>query len=168
VPEQLLKAIYGTGSIPNPMSTILRQQDSLKLTSVQADSIAALNRAYTIQTDAIWTPVAKYFAELPKYYDQSVAYDRYIQARKASVDLLMKIAPIVKDLLTAEQRRKLPPFVASYLEPRYLASIRSGTATFTGGSGFGAGDRGVFAGVETFVAGVAGPGAGGNVTIIRQ
>ena len=168
VPEQLLKAIYGTGSIPNPMSTILRQQDSLKLTSVQADSIAGLNRAYTIQTDAIWTPVAKYFSELPKYYDQSVAYDRYIQARKASVDLLMKIAPIVKDLLTSEQRRKLPPFVASYLEPRYLASIRSGTATFTGGSGFGGGAGGVFAGVETFVAGVAGPGAGGNVTIIRQ
>jgi hypothetical protein len=29
VPEQLLKAIYGQGSIPNPMGTILRQQDSL-------------------------------------------------------------------------------------------------------------------------------------------
>jgi hypothetical protein len=39
----------------------------------------------------------------------------------------------VKGLLTAEQQRKLPPFVASYLEPRYLASIRSGTATFVGG-----------------------------------
>jgi hypothetical protein len=167
VPEQLLKAIYGTGSIPNPMSAILRQQDSLKLTSVQADSIAGLNRAYTIKTDAIWTPVAKYFAELPKYYDQSIAYERYMQARKASVDLLMKIAPTVKDLLTAEQRRKLPPFVASYLEPRYLASIRSGTATFTGNSGFGAG--GGFERGDIFVAGVPpGGGAGGAITIIRQ
>nr|MDP9179093.1 hypothetical protein [Gemmatimonadota bacterium] len=169
VPEQLLKAIYGTGSIPNPMSTILRQQDSLKLTSVQADNIAGLNRAYTIQTDAIWTPVAKYFAELPKYYDRSVAYDRYMQARKASVDLLMQIAPTVKDLLTPEQRRRLPPLIASYLEPRYLASIRSGTATFTGSSGFGAGGP-VFAGGDVFVAGAAGAaaGAGGTITVIRH
>jgi hypothetical protein len=167
VPEQFIKAIYGTGSIPNPMSTILRQQDSLKLSSIQADSIAGMNRAYLIQTDAIWTPVAKYFAELPKYYDQGVAYDRYMQARKASVDLLMKIAPTVKDLLSPEQRRKLPPLVASYLEPRYLASIRSGTATFTGNSGFGAGGGGLAA-TEVFVAGVAGPGAGGGNIIIRQ
>jgi hypothetical protein len=135
---------------------------------VQADSIASLNRTYTIRTDAIWTPVAKYFAELPKYYDQGEAYDHYMQARKASVDLLMKIAPLVKDLLTPEQRRKLPAFVASYLEPRYLASIRSGTATFTGNSGFG-GPAGGFAATDVFVAGVGGgPGAGGGVTIIRQ
>jgi hypothetical protein len=48
------------------------------------------------------------------------------------VDLLAELAPSVKHILTAEQQRKLPAFVASYLEPRYLASIRSGTASFTG------------------------------------
>jgi hypothetical protein len=167
VPEQLLKAIYGTGGIPNPMNTILRQQDSLKLTSVQADSIAGLNRQFMVQTDAIWTPVAKYFADLPKSYDQSAAYERYMQARKSSVDLLIRIVPIVKDLLTPEQRRKLPAFVASYLEPRYLASIRAGTATFTGNSGFGAAGP-IFGGDVTFVAGIPPGGAGGTITIIRQ
>jgi hypothetical protein len=167
VPEQLLKAIYGTGGIPNPMSTILRQQDSLKLTSMQADSIAGLNRQFMVQTDAIWTPVAKYFAELPKSYDQSEAYERYMQARKSSVDLLMRIVPTVKNLLTAEQRRKLPAFVASYLEPRYLASIRAGTATFTSNSGFGAAGP-IFGGDVTFVAGVPPGGAAGAITIIRQ
>jgi hypothetical protein len=149
------------------MGTILRQQDSLKLTSAQADSLASLNRMYAIRNDAIWSPVAKYFAELPKSYDQSEAYDRYMEARKATVDLLMKIAPAVKDLLTPEQRRKLPAFVASYLEPRYLASIRSGTATFTGNSGFGAGAG---FGDAVFTAAVAGGAAGGGqaITIIRQ
>jgi hypothetical protein len=166
-PENLLRAIYSSGGIPNPMGTILRQQDSLKLTSAQADSLASLNRMYAIRNDAIWSPVAKYFAELPKSYDQGEAYDRYMEARKATVDLLMKIAPAVKDLLTPEQRRKLPAFVASYLEPRYLASIRSGTATFTGNSGFGAGAG---FGDAVFTAAVAGGAAGGGqaITIIRQ
>jgi hypothetical protein len=49
-------------------------------------------------------------------------------------DLLAKLGPQIKRLLTPEQRRKLPPFVASHLEPRYLASIRSGTMNFAGGS----------------------------------
>lgn len=163
VAEPLLRAIYSSGGIPNPMATILRQQDSLKLTSAQADSVAVLNRMYSIRNDAIWSPVAKYFAELPDNYDHSLAYDRYMQARKATIDLLMKIAPDIKDLLTPEQRRKLPAFVASYLEPRYLASIRSGTATFTGGSAFGAG--GFFGDVSVSAA----PGGGGQIfTIIRQ
>jgi hypothetical protein len=164
VPEGFLKAIYASGGIPNPMSTILRQQDTLKLTSAQADSIAALNRVYTIKNDAIWTPVAKYFAELPGRYDQTAAYEHYMQGRKATVDLLISIAPIVRDLLTPDQRRKLPAFIAGYLEPRYLASIRSGTATFTGSSAFGFGP--VFQGGD-FTVSAAGPG-GGNITIIRQ
>ncbi|HUQ20183.1 MAG TPA: TonB-dependent receptor [Gemmatimonadaceae bacterium] len=162
VPESFLRAIFSSGGIPNPLGTILRQQDSLKLTSVQADSIAGLNRAYSIRNDAIWSPVAKYFAELPANYDHDEAYDRYMTARKATVDLLMKIGPTVKDLLTAEQRRKLPAFVASYLEPRYLASIRSGTATFTGGAGFGGGDR-----IDATFAAI-GAGGGQAITIIRQ
>jgi hypothetical protein len=161
----LIKAIYSSGGIPNPMSTILRQQDSLKLTSAQADSIASLNRMYSIRNDAIWSPVAKYLADLPTAYDQGAAFDRYMQARKASIDLLMKIVPAIKDLLTAEQRRKLPAFVASYLEPRYLASIRAGTATFTGSSAFGGGVG--FGGDVTFTAAAPG-GAGQSITIIRQ
>ena len=165
IPEMLIKAIYSTGSIPNPMAAILRQQDSLKLTSVQADSIAAMNRFYSIRNDAIWSPVAKYLADLPNDYDQSSAFDHYMQARKASVDLLMKIVPTVKDLLTADQKRKLPAFVLQYLEPRYLASIRAGTATFTGNSAFGAGAFG--GGDVTFTAAVAG-GAGQSITVIRQ
>ena len=134
LPEQLLRAVYGQGGgIQNPLATILRQQDSLHLTAKQADSIASLNRWYSIRNDSIWSPVAKYFGALPDRYDEGSAYDRYMTARHATIDLLTAIGPQVKGLLTDEQRRKLPAFVASYLEPRYLASIRSGTATFVGG-----------------------------------
>jgi len=162
-PEPMLRIMYGQGGgIANPLATILRQQDSLHLTAKQADSIASLNRWYSIRNDSIWSPVAKYLGTLPDRYDEGVAYDRYINARHATVDLLTKIGPQVKELLTPEQRRKLPPFVASYLEPRYLASIRSGTATFVGGM-FPAMGAPVTIGGGTFV----GAGGGSQQVIIR-
>jgi hypothetical protein len=134
MPEMLLKAMYGTGGIQNPMAQILRQQDSLALTAQQADSLASMNRRYTVRLDSIWSPVASYLSKLPDDYAHDDAYDRYRTARRASVDQLIKLAPTVKALLTPEQLRKLPPFLTAYLDTRYLAAIRSGTA---GGAGAG-------------------------------
>ena len=166
LPEPMMRAMYGQGGgIANPLATILRQQDSLELTAKQADSIAALNRWYTIRNDSIWAPVAKYLGALPDRYDEGDAYDRYITARHATVDLLMKLGPEVKGLLTAEQRRQLPAFVASYLEPRYLASIRSGTATFVNGMFPTMGGGAPIGGAPVFV----GAGGGGATQVmIRQ
>jgi hypothetical protein len=166
LPEPMLRIVYGQGGgIQNPLATILRQQDSLHLTGKQADSIASLNRWYTLRNDSIWAPVAKYLGTLPDRYDESAAYDRYINARHATVDLLTKIGPEVKNLLTVEQRRKLPAFVASYLEPRYLASIRSGTATFVGGMFPMMGSPVTIGGSNVFI---GGGGGGGSQVIIRQ
>lgn len=163
IPEQFLRAMFNGGGLPNPLATILRQQDSLKLSAKQADSIATLNRWYSTRSDSIWAPVAKYLGALPEKYDRDDAYHRWITARRASVDLLARLGPLVKGLLTPEQYRKLPPLISSHLEPRYLASIRSGTVAFIGGRGFippgGGADR-VFVG--------AGAGGGGNVIMIRH
>ena len=164
VQENMLRLMYGQGGVPNPMATILRQQDSLKLTAQQADSLAMINRVYSIKVDSIWAPVAKYLATLPDHYDQGEAYDRYLSARRASVDYLASIAPEVKDLLTPEQRRKLPAFISSYLEPRYLASIRSGTSPFTGGGIPGMGGM-IPAGASVDVVRAGGAGGGGTVII---
>jgi hypothetical protein len=112
----------------NPLPQILRQADTLKLTGDQADSIATLNRWYSIKIDSIWSPVSKALAALPDHYDHNAAYGRYRAAREATVDLLLKITPGVKRMLSAEQRRKLPDIVTSSLDPWYLQSIRSGTA----------------------------------------
>lgn len=164
LPEAFIRGLVVGGGTPNPMAPILRQQDSLKLTSVQADSIAVINRSYTIKAEQIWGPLVKEFAELPDNYDRNAVYDKYIKARKATIDLMISIAPSIKGLLTSEQWRKLPPFVASNLDPRYLASIRNGTAMFTGGGGFG-GFEGMFAGGNIRIEGSPG---GGTVTIIRH
>ncbi len=125
-PEVMLKA-YSSFGLPNPMAVILRQADTLQLTSQQADSVAVLNRWFTIKLDSIWSPVAKFLAQLPDDYNEDVAYDRYRSAREASVDALMRIAPDITHLLTPEQVRKLPSYVSPMLDHRYLASIRSGS-----------------------------------------
>ena len=137
--EQILKMVYANGGgLVNPMATMLRQADSLGLTQKQADSLATLNRWYTVRLDSIWSPAAKLLAALPDKYDEDEAYRVYRRAREGTVDILTQLAPGTKGLLSAEQRRKLPAIVASYLEPRYLAAIRSGTAG-AGGGGFGGG-----------------------------
>jgi hypothetical protein len=134
-PEQLFRSM-GTNSVSNPLASILRQQDSLKLTSAQADSIASLNRRYNYRSDSIWAPVSRYLTALPNNYQEDEAYDRFSASRRAQIDLLMNYGPAVRALLTAEQRRKLPPTVLSTLDPRYLASIRNGTGLYVSGNGF--------------------------------
>jgi uncharacterized membrane protein YgcG len=150
----------------NPIAQMLRQSDTLELTGVQADSLASMNRTYTTALDSIWTPVAKYLAELGQHYDQGDAYAHYTDARKASVDLLITLAPTIKSLLTDAQRRKLPSLVASYLDPRYLAGVRSGTAGGSAGGAF-AGFGGGGGGPGIFIGG-GGGGGGGQTVIIRN
>ena len=131
--EQMWKSQYSSGPVLNPLRQILTQADSMQLTRIQADSIAALNRWYTVRLDSIWTPIAKQFAEMPESYDQSVAYEKYREGREASVDLLIKVVPLVRGMLSPTQMRKLG-FIAQFMDPRYLAYVRSGTAS---GGGMG-------------------------------
>jgi hypothetical protein len=152
----LLRTLYSSGGVMNPMAQILRQSDTLALSQQQADSVAILNRWYTIKLDSIWSPVIKQLAALPDRYDQSEAYERYRTAREASVDALIKIAPLIKSLMSAEQIRRLPPFVTPYLDTRYLASVRSGT------SGTGLGMIMLPGGGMATPAMVGGSGAGGG------
>jgi len=134
--DAMLKSIYGNGGVLNPMAQMLRQSDTLELTGPQADSLAAMNRRYTIELDSIWSPVAKYWSTLPKDYDQGQAYARYRRAREATVDLLIALAPRINALLTDEQKRRLPELVASHINTRYLRGIRSGTAGGSSGGAF--------------------------------
>jgi hypothetical protein len=160
--EQTFKAMYSSGPVPNPLGQILRQADTLELTRTQADSLAALNRWYTIRLDSIWTPIGKFLADLPDHYDSDIAYDRYLEGRRASVDLLIKIAPMVKSLLTTAQMRKMG-FIGPFLDPRYLMAVRDSQmgANGAGGLGFFAGDAGFGPAISI------GAGGGDRVVIIR-
>lgn len=131
VPEAMLRSV-GSSSVQNPLAAILREQDSLRLSAPQADSIAAMNRRYTYRTDSLWTPVARELAGLPKEFLEREAYRRFMSARRTQIEMLMVIGPAVRELLTSEQRRKLAPEILSLLDRRYLASIRNGTGTYLG------------------------------------
>jgi hypothetical protein len=129
-----IKAQFGNGGVPNPLATILRDQDTLKLSADQADAIATMNRRYLVRLDSIWAPIATQFAALPDGYDKDRIYFQYVRAREASIDILRGYAPQVKKLLTEPQRRRLPQFIALALDDRYLKTIRSGTAGGGGGT----------------------------------
>ncbi len=156
MPVAFLRGMYGSGGIMNPLATILSQADSLKLTGVQADSLATMNRWYIVHLDSIWTPIIRGYAALPDTYDHEDVYQNYRRAREGTVELLMVVAPDISGLLTASQRRKLPPLIAAYLDRRYLAAIRSGTSGAPGG---------VFA-PGSNAPGGGGPGGGGTSTVI--
>jgi hypothetical protein len=129
-PESLLKS-SGASGVPNPITTVMRLQDSLKLSEVQADSLATLNRNYTIRIDSIWSVAAKHLFELPDDFRQSDAWQRYLSARRAAVDLLSEVGPLVRNLLTASQLRKLPASLHNTMDPRYLTLIRNGSNVYT-------------------------------------
>jgi hypothetical protein len=154
-----IKAQFGNGGVPNPLGTILRDQDTLRLTADQADSLASMNRRYIVRLDSIWAPIANQFAALPDGYERDRVYARYVQAREASIDILRGYAPKVKQLLTAEQRRKLPPFISLALDDRYLKTIRSGTAGGGAGMMLPGGSGGMMS---------AGGMGGGQTIIMRQ
>jgi carboxypeptidase family protein len=118
----------GSSSIPNPMSMILQQQDSLKLTRTQADSLAWLSREFAVYADSVWTPVSNYLEGLPDHFSHGEAYDRYVSARERTVDYLLTLVPDVKKILTASQRRKLPIQISNYLDERVLRFLRSSSA----------------------------------------
>jgi hypothetical protein len=116
---------------------MLRQQDSLQLSNDVADSIAILNKSYGKVIDSLWTPVAKYLASLPDKYDLDEAYEKVRSAENSSLDQMAKYGPAAKALLTADQVRKLPPFIALFLDNQAIRQIRPGRAGGGRGGFFG-------------------------------
>jgi hypothetical protein len=162
LPEQFLRQIVGTSSVPSPLLPILRSQDSLHLTALQADSLASMNRRYQYKADVLWAPVTRWFSALPNEYDHGEAYGRYLQARRAQIDMLTEMVPVIRKLLTAEQRRKLPAQVVNLLDPHYLALIRSGTGMYINSGG---GPGAFFGGGNAIF--IGGGGGGMEMTVVR-
>ena len=134
--EQQVKQTY-MRQYPNPFETMLRQGDSLGLSNDVADSIAILNKTYGKQIDAIWTPIAKYLASLPDKYDLDEAYTRVRDGENRSLDQMAIYGPAAKKLLTDEQIRKLPPFIALFLDNQAIRQVRPGRAGGGRGGFFG-------------------------------
>jgi hypothetical protein len=118
----------GQSTIPNPMAMIMSAEKDLGLTRGQADSLANMSYRYMVFADSVWTPMARELAALPEEYSRGEAYARYVAAREVTVDYLLRVVPAAREVLTASQRRKLPPQIAMYLDRRVLEFLRSSSA----------------------------------------
>jgi hypothetical protein len=118
----------GVASIPNPMSMVVQQADSLRLTRVQADSLAWLSHLFAVFADSVWTPASRELAAVPDNYDHGDAYRRYVRARERTVDYLLTLIPDAKSVLTAKQRRRLPLQIANFFDERVLRFLRSSSS----------------------------------------
>lgn len=136
--ERQIKLRY-TRAYPNPFEQMLRQHDSLGLSQAVSDSIAILNKKYGTVIDSIWSPVAKYLAALPNKYDEDEAYAKVRGAENASLDQMAIYGPAAKHLLTDEQVRKLPAYIALFLDQKALREVRPGFAGGGRGGFFGPG-----------------------------
>jgi hypothetical protein len=131
-----------TNRFPNPFGRVLQEADLVGLTDDQADSIAVLSRAYTITTDSILRPAARYLGTLPTTYDINQAWSRLSPALTAIVDRSVGFAARGRKVLTADQLAKLRPEVRRMLDS---ACIRGRDPTFgsgrIGGGGAAGGGR---------------------------
>jgi len=115
----------------------VRSETHLHPRAEVADSIAILNKTYGKVIDSIWTPVAAYLAGLEEKYDLDAAYDRVRTAENRSLDQMAIYGPAAKNLLTPEQVRKLPPFIALFLDNQAIRQVRPGRAGGGRGGFFG-------------------------------
>jgi hypothetical protein len=129
--EQQLFQRY-SNSIQNPFDQILRQMDTLQLTTDQADSLASLNRIYSRFRDETWRPVAKYLAALPDDYDLPEAWSKVKAAQNAVLEKMVVLGPAAKNILTREQLNKLPVFISIYLDEATIRAIKPGNANGRG------------------------------------
>jgi hypothetical protein len=101
---------------PNPFGRMLQEADAIGLTDDQADSIAILSRTYTITTDSILRPVARYLGTLPTTYDVNQAWARLAPALSAIADRSVGFAARGLKILSTEQRGRLRPEVRRMLD----------------------------------------------------
>ncbi len=124
---------FGTGGIVNPMLMVLRIGDSLRLTGVQADSIATLNRQYMIRLSAIWSPVSAYYAAHPDADARRIVAGE--DPSRATARALAGLLPELEGVLTSEQRAAVPSTISPFLDPRSIdaAVARSADGVFLSG-----------------------------------
>ena len=134
--EQQLFGRY-QNSIPNPFDQILRQMDTLQLTTEQADSLASLNRMYSRFRDETWRPVAKYLAALPDDYDLGEAWAKVKAAQDMVLEKLVVLGPAAKQLLTRPQLNKLPPLITIFLDENSIRAYKPGNSNGRGRFGGG-------------------------------
>ena len=128
-PAQL--KIRAMQSVFNPLQQLLQAKDSMTiLTRAQLQQLTALQRKLGAQTDSIWDPVVDFLAKQPKEYDRHEVLDTVYQAQLKMFDRVVAAMREVKEILTAEQIRELPPFMLLAFDEKSLMLAKPTLAFF--------------------------------------
>ncbi len=119
--------VMGLRDVPNVFTRLLPMASGLKLSPRVADSLSVLSRWFTARVDSVWSRTSSDLAAIPVRFDERETYAAYRAAREATFDFAIRVAPLVRSLLTREQRARLPLSVATMLDERYLARLRAST-----------------------------------------
>lgn len=101
-------------NVPNIYASILRERDSLLITSEQVALLEAGNRRYSATADSIWLKMARYLVNLDDRYDTKAA----LAKQEAAVDEVWELARNEAwglDTILNPQQLKLLPWPAGYL-----------------------------------------------------
>jgi hypothetical protein len=128
-PAQL--KVRASQSVFNPVSQLLAAKDSMTiLTKPQLAQLTALQRKLNAQTDSIWDPVVEFLAKQPKDYDRRMVLDTVYAAQLRMFDRVVAAMREVKEILTAEQIRELPPFMLLAFDEKALMLAKPTMAFF--------------------------------------
>ena len=115
-------------ALTNPFDLMLRQADSLHLTTDQSDSIAVLNAQYNRFVDTTWSPIVSNLANLPDQYSLNDAWGKVLGGYDAIIAKLIILGPAAKKIFTTQQLALIPPTLAVYLDRAGILALRPGNA----------------------------------------
>ena len=118
-------------SVFNPVGQLLAVKDSFTfITKDQLAALATLQRRIGAQQDSVWNPVADWLAAQPAEFDRKAVLDRVYDAQLKMFDVVVAGIRDVKQILSAEQIRELPPFMLIAFDEKALMQTRPTMAFF--------------------------------------
>jgi hypothetical protein len=113
------------GAVFNPVRGLLQAKDSLSiLTTDQLNALTALDRRVSAKNDSIVTPVARYFAQLPKDYSEAEVLPRVLAMMNELFDVVLSGMREARSIFTAEQINEFPPFLRASFDIRRLMAAK--------------------------------------------
>ena len=115
-----------TRSAGGPIPMLLQPQvrDSLRLTTVQIDSLTAIQSRHAAAVDAIFGPVAEHLAGLGDGANSRDAMGRVREARERATELTLDVTRRAREVLTREQLDQLPSFVQMQFDEQFMRRMR--------------------------------------------
>lgn len=122
-PAELRARLAGT--VVDPIRQIMAVKDSLSIvTKEQLVRLSALQRRVGAQQDSIWTPVVEFLSKQRRDYDAAATMARVYEAQCAVFDGVVRAMREVKEILSPEQIRELPPFMLVVFDEKSLLVAR--------------------------------------------